>query len=297
MEATDDRTILLLGATGQIGHELHEPLTALGAVRAPGRDEVDLTAPDTIRQTVRTVAPDIVVNAAAYTAVDEAEAEPERAAAINAQAPRILVEEAARVDALLVHYSTDYVFDGTKTEPYLEADPPNPLNVYGRTKWHGEQAVQEAEARSLILRTSWVYSHRRSNFLRSMLHLADEHERLTVVDDQIGTPTWAGWIAGATISILEREANRDSRRARNDLYHLASGGQTSWYGFARAIFAQFGRDDVTVEPIPSDEYPTEAPRPAYTVLNSDAARQAFNLEIPTWGEQLDALRARMSAGD
>jgi len=293
MEATDDRTILLLGATGQIGHELRQPLTTLGTVVAPDRETVDLAVPDTIRQTVRDVAPDVIVNAAAYTAVDEAEDEPERAAALNARAPGVLAEATAQVDGLLVHYSTDYVFDGTKTEPYVETDPPNPINVYGRTKWTGDQAVREAGGRSLILRTSWVYSDRRSNFLRSMLRLADEHERLTVVDDQIGTPTWAGWIAEATTDILRHVLEHGV--PERTLYHLAASGQTSWYGFAKAIFAQFGPDDLTVEPIPSDEYPTAAPRPAYTALDTTAAERAFDLTVPTWTEQLAALRARMAA--
>ncbi len=291
---TTDRTILLLGATGQVGHELRDPLAALGTVWAPGREEVDLTAPDSIRRTIRDVEPEVVVNAAAYTAVDEAESEPERAAAINARAPRVLAEATAEAGSWLVHYSTDYVFDGTKTAPYRETDAPNPLNVYGRTKWTGDQAVREDGDNVLVLRTSWVYSDRRANFLRSMLRLADEHDVLTVVDDQIGTPTTAPWIAEATTAMLRRVLGSAEPSAYADLYHLAAGGQTSWYGFARAIFAQFGRDDVTVEPIPSDEYPTEAPRPSYTALDASRARQAFDLTIPSWSEQLAALRARMA---
>jgi dTDP-4-dehydrorhamnose reductase len=195
-----------------------------------------------------------------------------------------------------VHYSTDYVFDGTKTEPYVETDAPNPINAYGRSKWNGEQAVQEAGGKALILRTSWVYSDRRSNFLRSMLRLADERDRLTVVDDQVGTPTWAGWVARATTRLLERLRASEAPAEHSGRYHLAAGGQTSWYGFARAIFAQFGRDDVTVDPIPSDEYPTTAPRPAYTALDSSRARRTFEVPIPTWTEQLAALRARMPDG-
>ena len=288
-----DRTILLLGATGQIGHELRAPLSGLGTVVAPSRDDVDLAAPGTLRRAVRETTPDLVVNAAAYTAVDKAEEEPERAAALNAHAPGVLAEAAADVGAWLVHYSTDYVFDGKKTAPYTEDDAPNPLNVYGRTKRAGERAVQEAGGKHLLLRTSWVYSDRRSNFLRSMLRLADEHERLTVVDDQTGTPTWAGWIAEATAELLGQVLNDDQPSTYSGLYHLAAGGQTSWYGFAKAIFAQFGRDDVTVEPIPSSEYPTTAARPAYTVLGTEKVRRAFDLSIPTWTEQLATLRTRM----
>jgi len=292
---TADQTILLLGATGQVGHELRRSLRGLGTVVAPGRDELDLAAPDALQRAIREEAPDVVVNAAAYTAVDQAEEEPERAAAVNARAPGTIADATAAVGGWLVHYSTDYVFDGTKTAPYTEADSPNPINVYGRTKRSGEQAVQDAGATSLILRTSWVYSARRSNFLRSMLRLADEHERLTVVDDQIGAPTSAAWIARATASIVEHLMGASQPEGHAGLYHLAAGGQTSWYGFARAIFAQFGRDDVTVEPISSDEYPTRAERPAYTVLDSGAVRRSFDLPIPTWTEQLAACRRRMEA--
>lgn len=286
-------TILLLGATGQVGHELRAPLGTLGSVVAPGRDEVDLAEPDTLRRAVRETGPDVVVNAAAYTAVDDAEEEPDRAHALNARAPGVLAEAAKAEGSWLVHYSTDYVFDGTKTAPYTEVDAPNPINVYGRTKRAGERAVQGADAKSLILRTSWVYSARRSNFLRSMLRLADEHDRLTVVDDQIGTPTSASWIAQATASILSHVIEMPMPEEKAGLYHLVAGGQTSWYGFARAIFAQFGRDDVTVEPISSEEYSTPAQRPAYTVLDATAVRDTFGLATPPWTEQLDALCSRM----
>jgi dTDP-4-dehydrorhamnose reductase len=292
MPPPDAPTVLLIGATGQIGHALQAPLSALGPVVAPDRDALDLTAPGTIRDAVREAAPDVIVNAAAYTAVDRAEEEPERAAAVNARAPGVLAEAAAEAGAWLVHYSTDYVFDGTSETPYTEADAPAPINVYGRTKLKGEQAVEAVGGRHLILRTSRVYSARRANFLRSMLRLADEHDTLTVVDDQIGTPTWAGWIAEATATILRRVLAEGGPGGR---YHLAASGQTSWYGFATAIFAQFGRDDVTVEPIPTEEYPTPAARPAYTVLDSSTARTTFALDIPTWSEQLAALRHQMDA--
>ena len=287
--------ILLIGATGQVGHELRTPLAEIGDVTAPGRDGLDLTAPDTIQSAVRAAAPDVIVNAAAYTAVDDAENEPDRAEAINARGPGVLAETAAEVGAWLVHYSTDYVFDGTSTRPYVERDATNPINVYGRTKRAGERTIQAAGGPHLILRTSWVYSARRSNFLRSMLRLADEHDTLTIVDDQTGTPTSAGWIAAATATILQRLRDWDVPEAESGLYHLAASGQTSWYGFARAIFARFGRDHVTVEPIPTAEYPTPAARPAYTVLDSSKVRTTFGLDIPTWSEQLDGLRRDMEA--
>jgi dTDP-4-dehydrorhamnose reductase len=290
MTISANPTVLLLGATGQIGHALRAPLSDWGTLRAPDREEADLASPDTLRAAVRDTAPDVVVNAAAYTAVDDAEDEPERAETLNARAPGVLAEAAAEQGAWLVHYSTDYVFDGTKTTPYVEGDPPHPINVYGRTKQAGEDAVAAADGPHLTLRTSWVYSARRSNFLLSMLRLADEHEMLTVVDDQTGTPTAAPWIAEATVTILRRLQARDAPETASGLYHLAAAGQTSWYGFAQAIFAQFARDDVAVEPIPSEDYPTAAERPRYTVLDSSAARRAFDLEIPTWSEQLATLR-------
>lgn len=293
MDTAPTRTILLLGATGQVGHELRRTLAPLGTVRAPGRDTVDLTAPETLRRTVDELDPSLVVNAAAYTDVDGAEEEPDTAAAVNAHAPRVLAGASREVGAWFVHYSTDYVFDGTKTTPYREDDSPRPINVYGRTKWDGERAIREVGDRFLILRTSWVYSDRRSNFLRTTLRLADDKERLTVVDDQIGTPTWADWIAEATASVLQQILETKDARQKRGLYHLTAGGQTSWYGFARAIFARFGVDEVSVEPVSSEEYPTVAGRPAYSVLASSRIRSTFDLEIPTWTEQLAALQRRM----
>ena len=286
-------SILLLGATGQVGHELTRTLAPLGTVRAPGRDEVDLAAPETLRRAVAQVDPALVVNAAAYTDVDGAEDAPERAAMLNAEAPRVLAEAAREAEAWLVHYSTDYVFDGERRTPYTEDAPPTPINVYGRTKRDGERAVQAVAGRYVILRTSWVYSDRRSNFVRTMLRLADEHETLTVVDDQIGVPTWAGWLAEATATIGEQLLAVGDPSPLRGLYHLAGTGQTSWYGFARAIFAQFGRTDVTVEPVPSTEYPTPAPRPAYTALDSTRARTTFDLALPTWTTQLARFRERV----
>ena len=285
-------SILLLGATGQVGCELTRTLAPLGTVRAPGRDEVDLAAPETLRRAVRAGEPDVVVNAAAYTDVDGAEDAPERASMLNAEAPRVLAEAARAVGAWLVHYSTDYVFDGERRTPYTEDDTPNPINVYGRTKWNGEQALRDVGERSVVLRTSWVYSSRRSNFVRTMLGLADEHDSLTVVDDQIGVPTWAGWLAEATATIGERLLTADDSSSLRGLYHLAGTGQTSWYGFARAIFAQFGRTDVAVEPVDSTEYPTPAPRPPYTVLDSERVRTTFGLTLPTWTAQLARFRER-----
>ena len=289
-------SILLLGATGQVGHALRRTLAPLGAVHTPDRAAVDLTDLTSVREAAGEHEPDLIVNAAAYTDVDGAEEEPERAARINAEAPRALAEAAQDVGAWCVHYSTDYVFDGTKRAPYTEADAPHPIGVYARTKRAGEKAVQAASDRHVILRTSWMYSRRRSNFVKAMLRLADETDRPTVVDDQIGVPTWAGWCAEATASVCERLLAEDDG-ALAGLYHLVGTGQTSWYGLARAVFAQFGRTDVTAQPVSSGEYETAAPRPAYTVLDASRARAAFDLPATTWTAQLARFREHVQAAD
>jgi dTDP-4-dehydrorhamnose reductase len=288
-------SILLLGATGQVGHELKRTLAPLGTIHAPGRDTVDLTTPDTLRRAVTEAQPALVVNAAAYTDVDGAEDEPSRAAQINTEAPHVLAEAAREEEAWLVHYSTDYVFVGEACTPYSEEGDPSPVNVYGRTKRKGEEALQAVGGRNVVLRTSWVYSNRRSNFLRTMLRLTDDHDSLTVVDDQIGGPTWAGWLAEVTATIAQRLLTTDDASLRG-LYHLSGTGQTSWYGFAQAIFAQFGRTGVEVEPVSTAAYPTPAPRPAYTVLDSTRARSAFDVSLQTWTEQLARFRAREERG-
>lgn len=280
-----------------MGHELKRTLAPLGTVRAPERERVDLTAPDSLRRVVAESDPALIVNAAGYTDVDGAEEEPDRAAAINADAPRVLAEAAREAEAWLVHYSTDYVFDGTTRTPYTEDDAPNPINEYGRTKRAGERALQAVGGRSVILRTSWLYSDRRSNFVRTMLRLADDRDRLTVVDDQIGVPTWAGWLAEATAAIGDRLLAASDPSSLRGLYHLTGTGQTSWYGFARAIFAQFGRTDVSVEPVPSTEYPTPASRPAYTALDSTRARTTFDLDLPPWTAQLARFRERTAQSE
>lgn len=281
-------SILLVGKSGQVGYALQNTLPALGRVIAVGRDRIDLMQLETIRTTVREVAPDVIVNAAAYTAVDRAETEADLARKVNATAPGILAEEAKRLGALLVHYSTDYVFDGRKGAPYTEADTPNPINAYGATKLAGEEAIKDAGDAYLILRTSWVYSRRRSNFLRSMLRLAQEREQLQVVDDQTGSPTWAGWIAEATAQIIESLVEGGCLARSAQLYHLSSEGAATWYEFARAIFDYFDVRGVQIEPIPSSEYPTQALRPAYSVLSNRHVAAEFNLSLPTWQEQLRA---------
>jgi dTDP-4-dehydrorhamnose reductase len=298
-------TVLLLGKSGQIGHALQDALGARYQLVACGRSDVDLTQPQTIRQAVRNASPDVIVNAAAYTAVDQAEEEPRRARLVNAEAPGVLAEEVRSAGALLVHYSTDYVFDGKADQPYRETDPPNPLSVYGQTKWEGEEAIRAAGCAHLILRTSGVYSGRRSNFLKTMLRLASERDAVDVVDDQCLSPTWAGWVATATTELLEGVVRPDAQgrpvslqqdepfgdNRPQETFHLASRGEVSWHGFSEAIFQAFGQDGMTVRPISSAAYGAPAPRPAYSVLSTRRIEAEAGLAVPTWREQLRACRA------
>lgn len=277
--------ILLTGKNGQVGWELQRTLASLGNVVSVGREEVDFTNPDAIRTLVSRVRPSLIVNPAAYTAVDRAEEEPERAWAINAVAPGILAEEAKRLQAPILHYSTDYVFDGTKRAPYTEEDLPNPLGVYGRTKLEGERAVQESGARHVILRLCWVYGARGRNFLLTILRLARERGEVRVVDDQVGCPTWCRMVAEATAIIAHRMLHAGFR---DGIYHLSAAGQTSWYGFAQRIVALHGVA-AKVLPISTSEYPTRAQRPAYSVLSNQKIQAEFGIALPDWETQLRLL--------
>ena len=273
------KTVLLLGQNGQVGHALLSRLEGF-SVTATNRATLDLTRPEALREAVRALRPHAIVNAAAYTAVDKAESEPGLARQINAVAPGVLAEEAARIGALLVHYSTDYVFDGTSGLPYTEDDTPNPLNVYGQTKWEGEQAVAAAGGDHLILRTSWVYGRHGHNFLNTMLRLAGEgRTHFRVVADQVGCPTWSGTIADATVRMLEAWQPGDGR---GGLYHLSSEGQTTWHGFAEAIFAAVGRKGLAVEPIPTEAYPLPAARPRYSVLSKEKLSGRWGIAVNDW---------------
>jgi len=282
--------IMLTGKNGQIGWELQRTLAPLGEVVALGRQEFDLTRPGQIRERVREIKPDIIVNAAAYTAVDKAEEEPDLAMAVNGTAPGILAEEAKRVNALLIHYSTDYVFDGTKRTPYTEEDEPNPINVYGKTKLAGERAIQEVGVPHLIFRTSWVYGIRGKNFLLTILRLARERKELRVVDDQIGSPTWSRMVAEATAQILARiyspfAPHSSPLTELSGIYHLSAGGQTSWYGFAKAIInytSHLTPHPLRVSPIPTNKYPTPARRPSYSVLSNAKLNDAFGIVLTDW---------------
>jgi dTDP-4-dehydrorhamnose reductase len=279
--------ILLLGKNGQVGWELARALAPLGEVTALGRAELDLADVPRLIATVRALQPEVIVNAAAYTAVDKAESEQDAAFAVNATAPRVLAEEAKRSGALLVHFSTDYVFDGAKATPYVEEDPTNPLNVYGASKLAGERAIPAAGCRHLILRTSWVYGPRGANFMLTMLRLARERPQLRVVDDQVGAPTSSRAIADATAAVLVRAM---ASPGLEGLYHLTASGETSWCGFARAILARAGIE-IPVVPIPTEQYPTPARRPRNSRLDCARLRAAFGVTLAPWQESLaEAMR-------
>jgi dTDP-4-dehydrorhamnose reductase len=244
---------------------------------------MDLCQLDQIRDVIRELKPDLIVNPGAYTAVDKAESEPELARLCNAQAPAVMAEEARKIGAALVHYSTDYVFDGTKQGAYVETDPVNPLNVYGQTKLEGEQAIAASGARHLILRTSWVYGMRGKNFLLTMLRLGKERDELRVVDDQNGAPTWSRTIADTTAAVLAQAGQPDWWDQHRGIYHLSARGQTSWCGFTRAIVAQAGLS-CRVTPIGAADYPTPARRPANSVMNADKLMRLAAL--PDWDAAL-----------
>jgi dTDP-4-dehydrorhamnose reductase len=281
--------ILLIGKNGQVGWELRRALAPLGAVVAVDFPEIDLTDPASIRRWVDDAAPQIIVNAAAYTAVDKAEVETDLAMHVNAGAPGILAEEARKRGALLIHYSTDYVYDGAKQTPYLEDDAANPLSAYGRSKLAGDRAVQESGCAHLIFRLCWVYGARGQNFLLTMMRLARERDQLHVVADQLGAPTWARMIAEATAQAVCQVWRSSDLSWHNGIYHLSSAGYTSWHGFAEAIVSRMpaeSRKAKGVEPITTAHYPTPARRPAYSVLSGDKLERTFGLRLPPWEESL-----------
>lgn len=305
LNAPDDRNratfprILLTGKYGQVGGDLYPLLTKMGEVLATNRSRLDLRASEKIRECVRSFQPDVIINAAAYTAVDKAESEPEIAHAVNANAPGVLAEEAARCGALLIHFSTDYVFDGSKREPYLESDSVNPLNIYGRTKAAGEQAITQSGCAHLILRTSWVYSFRGSNFLLTILRLAREREELRIVNDQIGAPTSSQSIAELTAQVLKYCLKQTtSELTTKGIYHLTAAGHCSWYEFACEILRRASTQDFRVKkvsPIPSTEYPTPALRPLNSRLNCSKLVNAFGLNLMDWQTSLDSVVEQYAA--
>lgn len=277
--------ILLTGINGQVGWELQRSLQPLGEVIALDRTGLDLSNPDRIRDVVRSIKPSIICNPAAYTAVDKAETELDLAMAINAMAPGILAEEARRHDALLIHYSTDYVFDGQKDGLYREDDTASPLGNYGRSKLAGEQAIQAIGCRHLIFRACWVYGLRGHNFLRTILRLASERDQLRIVNDQIGMPTWSRMIADASAQALARHAGQQG------IYHLAAPDSASWCDFASAIISSACKLGMiakppVVHPITSADYPTPARRPMNSMLDSSRLMKDFHLQLPDWHTQL-----------
>jgi len=275
----EDLKILLTGRSGQVGWELERQLASLGEVVACDRAAIDLGRPETVAASILAHEPQIIVNAAAYTAVDLAEREPEVCFAVNAESVSRMARHAARTGALLVHYSTDYVFDGRQRTPYREADRPAPINVYGRSKLAGEQAILDSGCRHLIFRTSWVYAARGRNFVLTMLRLARERTELRVVDDQIGAPTWAHDIACATLAALRRP------RPLEGMFHLTAGGSTSWFGFASVLLKHAGLA-TPVLPIATSDFPTAAARPSFSVLDSSRFENQAGLRLGAWDERL-----------
>jgi len=289
------RKILLIGRVGQLGWELRRTLPTLGELTAVDFPDIDLTKPDSILACVASAQPSIIVNAAAYTAVDKAEAEEGLALKLNGTAPGILAEWAKKKAALLVHYSTDYVYDGTKAGAYVETDTPNPLNAYGRTKLAGDRAIAQAGGAHLILRTSWVYGARGQNFLLTMQRLAQTKPELRIVDDQIGSPTSSRMIAEATAQILA-QLLRKKDVGIQAVYHLSANGQVSWHGFARAIIAKLkiaSFDLKNLLPIPTEQYPTPARRPKNSVLSKVRLQADFGIVPPDWEQSLDLVIEEM----
>jgi len=284
--------ILLFGKVGQVGWELRRTLAPLSDLTCVDFPDVDFTRPESLRHWIGTTRPQIIINAAAYTAVDKAETELALATAINATAPAIMAEEAKKLGALLVHYSTDYVYDGAKTTPYVETDPTGPLGAYGRTKLEGDLAIAAVDCNHLIFRLCWVYGARGGNFMLTMQRLAREREKLRVVGDQFGSPTWSRMIAETTALALARIQTPETAAALKGIYHLCSSGHTSWHGFASAIIAampETERKCREVEAIPSSEYPTPTKRPAYSVMSCAKLEQTFGLRLPDWKHCLDLV--------
>lgn len=300
--------ILLTGADGQLGQELQRTLVPLGEIIGVGRQALDLTQPDRIRQIISEIKPDLIVNAAAYTAVDKAQTEPELAKSINAVAPTIMAEEQARHGGILIHVSTDYVFDGRKNSPYTEEDAPNPLSVYGQSKLAGEEGIQKTsqslqsahqELRYIILRTAWVYgTYGKSNFVKTMLRLGAERDEIRVVADQVGTPTWACDIASSLAILGQKVHEQGAPSPLTGIYNFTSSGIASWYDFAIAIFEEakqlgFELKVQRVVPITTSEYPTPATRPAYSVLAGQKITAALGSHPPHWRQGLRQMLAEL----
>jgi dTDP-4-dehydrorhamnose reductase len=274
--------ILILGANGQVGTQLQHTLSSLGKIKACTRQEANLENLDQLKKLIQNYQPQIIVNAVAYTAVDQAEAEPEKAYRINSEAVATIAQESKKINALLVHYSTDYIFDGTQTEAYTEEDQPNPLSIYGKSKWKGEQLIKESGTEYLIFRTSWVYAPKGKNFVNTILKLAKELTELNIIDDQIGAPTSATLIANITAQAIENKIPKGT-------YNLTAGGSTSWYGFAEQILKSTIKqqnNNLKLTPVPSEQYLQHASRPKNSKLNTTKLQQALKIILPTWQQEL-----------
>ena len=283
--------ILLTGKTGQIGEELNNIVGDLGNLITVDKEQLDLSKPNSIEPVILDIKPDIIINPAAYTAVDKAEKEPDLAMTVNAIAPGLLAKAARKVGAGLIHYSTDYVFDGCSEIPYKEEDPPNPLNVYGKTKLAGEKALAEAGIPFLIIRTGWVYSLHGKNFLRTIKKLAEEKDIIQVIDDQIGAPTWARSVALKTHQILKQCLNKKWLETKDPslsgIFHLTCQGKTSWHGFARKVLnISNASQNIKLIAIPTSDYPTPATRPSNSLLNNEKIQKVFGLDMPHWEDAL-----------
>jgi len=294
-------TILLLSPNGQVGWELNRCASPLGQLVTAGRRhgdcQLDFSNIDKLRHLIQEIKPHIILNAAAYTGVDKAEEEPSPAMLLNAELPGMLAEVAQQYNALLVHYSTDYVFDGSATTPYAEQAVVNPLGVYGESKLKGEQAIQAVGGHYLIFRTAWVYGARGKNFMLTMQRLAKTHDRLTIVADQWGAPTWSRMIAQATVQVLAQLQSplyRTELATLSGIYHLTCGGKTNWYEFAKTIIAAGDRHPEIV-PITTADYPTPAQRPAYSVLANDTLQTTFGVTLPDWETALTLCLAEQAA--
>ena len=279
--------ILLTGKTGQVGGELNNILKDIGELVSVGREHLDLSKITSIEPTILDIQPDIIINAAAYTAVDKAEEESELAMTVNGIAPGVLAKAAKKIEASLIHYSTDYVFDGRSDTPYREEDITSPLSIYGKSKLAGEKSIAEAGIPYLILRTSWVYSLQGKSFLRTIKKLAEEKDTLRIVDDQIGAPTWARSIALATRKILKQYLRDGSDPSLSGIFHLTCQGKSSWYDFAKEILNMSSTSHSTqLLPIPTSEYPTPATRPLYSLLSNDKLEKVFGFKMPHWNDAL-----------
>lgn len=291
----DAPKILLLGKIGQVGWELQRTLAPLGPMVCVDYPEVDFANTDSVRNQIQSIKPGLILNAAAYTAVDKAESDARLAMQINGVAPGILAEEAKKIGAWLVHYSTDYVFDGKKGSPYVEQDTRNPLGAYGQTKLAGDRAVEQVDGLYLIFRLCWVYGSRGSNFMLTILRAAREREQLRVVSDQMGCPTWSRMIAETTTLAVKRVWDDPHPARFKGTYHLCSSGSTSWHGFASSIVDQMPAAEKKcreVKPIASAEWPTPTKRPAYSVLSCTKLERTFGLQLPLWNDSLKLVLDR-----